>query len=141
MSQVFKLSEASTIAFHAMTMLAAFPERMIHAREMAQTFKVSEAHLAKVMQRLAHAGLVKATRGPRGGFALARPAAEINLLAVFEAVEGPLEEHNCLLDRPVCAPGHCIMGKLLPDLNRQIRTYLNHATLDRLVAAYGGTEK
>jgi len=138
MSQVFKLSDACSIAFHAMTMLAAFPARMIHAREMARTFKVSEAHLAKVMQRLARAGLVKATRGPHGGFELARDSHDITLLQVYEAIEGPLHEQTCLLGEPACAGGNCILGGLLQTINHQVKSYLQNARLSELTATYDG---
>lgn len=57
---------------------------------------IAEAHgipprfLAKLFQMLAKAGVVKSHRGVKGGFSLARPAAEITMKEVIEAIEGPI---------------------------------------------------
>ena len=140
MSQVWRISEASSIAFHATTMLAALPDRMFTTKQIASTLGVSDHHLSKVLQRLAKAGLVKATRGPKGGFELERPADEITLLEVYEAIEGPLEDVGCLLGKPVCRPGACILGDLLESVNKQVRDYLENARLSELTGAYEGIE-
>lgn len=47
-------------------------------------------YLEQIFQRLRRAGLVAGKRGPGGGYTLARPAAEISLRDVLEAVEGPI---------------------------------------------------
>jgi len=91
MSGVLKISNAATIALHAMTYLAAFPDNKHMTKEIASLHQVSEAHLSKVLQRLTRAGLVKAVRGPKGGFSLAKSADEISLLEVYETIEGTLE--------------------------------------------------
>ena len=49
-------------------------------------------------------GLVKSTRGPHGGYALARPPADISFLEVIEAVEGPIALNVCLDGEDAC--GH-----------------------------------
>jgi len=67
MSGVFKISEAGAIALHAASHLAAHQDQPCRAADIAAGFKVSTAHLEKVLQRLARAGLVTATRGPKGG--------------------------------------------------------------------------
>ncbi len=140
MSQVWRISEASSIAFHATTMLAALPDRMLTTRQIASTLGVSEAHLSKVLQRLAKAGLVKATRGPKGGFELESPGAEVTLLDVYEAIEGPLADVGCLLGKPVCGPNGCILGGLLESVNQQVRQYLENSKLSDLTEAYKGIE-
>jgi len=48
------------------------------------------------MQRLTKLGLLRSIRGPGGGFLQARPPAQIKLLEVYEAVEGPLEPQDCV---------------------------------------------
>ena len=76
MTNIAKLSEASSMGIHAVLYLAANPNRSIPLKEIAESIAVSEAHLAKVFQRLGKAGKVKATRGPTGGVAapVASPA-------------------------------------------------------------------
>jgi len=136
MSHVLKVSEAASLAMHAAVMLAANSDRLTSNAEAAAVLGVSEAHLSKVLQRLAHAGLVKALRGPRGGFALARPAGRVTLLQVYEAIEGKLTPSSCLLGKRVCDGRNCILGSLLDSTNRMVREYLAGTRLSDLTSVY-----
>ncbi len=136
MAQVFHISEAASIAMHSMTLLACEPDRMRTTHEMAEALHVSEAHLSKVLQRLNKAGLVKAVRGPKGGFILARPGDKIFLLDIFEAMEGPLSETTCLLGKPVCRGEKCILGGLIEDVNHEVRQYLSTTRLADLTGVF-----
>jgi Rrf2 family protein len=49
-------------------------------------------YLEQIFQRLRRAGLLTSRRGPGGGYLLARPAAEISLRQIVEAIEGPLAD-------------------------------------------------
>ena len=129
MSNIIKISEAASMALHAMVVLAGESDRIVPSKEMAATLGRSEAHLCKVLQRLAKAGLVTSTRGPKGGFVLKRPAQDIRLLEIYEAIEGPLEERNCLLGRPICRGGECIFGDLLNKVDQQAKDYLSRKRL------------
>src|SRR5947207_5130678 len=62
------------------------------AKEIADAQKIPLRFLEQILQDLRRAGLVETRRGPRGGYALARPPAEISLADVLRAVRGPLEE-------------------------------------------------
>jgi Rrf2 family protein len=50
----------------------------------------SESFLRKSLKPLVSAGVLRSSKGPRGGYRLARPARSITLLEVVEAVEGPV---------------------------------------------------
>lgn len=77
------------------------PEELVPAKRVAAALGAPANYLAKTMGALARAGLLKGMRGPTGGYRLARPAAEIAVADVIEAVEPPLERGACLLgDRP-----------------------------------------
>lgn len=131
MTGLLKISDAASLAIHAMAFLAQRFGKRTSAKQIASVLGVSENHLAKVCQRLAKAGLIEATRGPRGGFVLAQPADLITLIQVYEAVEGPLSPSRCLLHRPVCGE-NCIMGELVESVNRQVSEYLRWTTLAQL---------
>ena len=135
MQQLLKISEAASLALHTMGLLATEPGRLISNREMAQRLRVSEAHLAKVMQRLGRAGLVRSQRGPKGGFSLIRPPAEITLLQVYEATEGPLEQRRCLLARPMCG-GNCMLGGLLETVGDQVKNYFANTRLSDITGSF-----
>ncbi|UCF30555.1 MAG: Rrf2 family transcriptional regulator [bacterium] len=129
MPSVLKISEAASMAMHTMVILAASGGGTISAKEIAARLNASEAHLAKVMQRLARAGLVKSTRGPKGGFVLSRRGEEITLLEVYQSIEGPLPEDGCLFEQPSCHGNGCILGGFLDQVNRDLRIYLETTTV------------
>lgn len=137
MSNVLRISEAASLALHAMVYLAANPGRPISAREIASVLQVSEAHLSKVLQRLAKSGLVQSNRGPKGGFVLGRSPEKVALLEVYEALEGKLAPSNCLFGTPICGGKKCILGKLLRTVNREVGKYLSDTRLSELTSVYG----
>lgn len=132
-----RISEAVSLAIHSLVLLAQNGREYRKVKELAQEIGVSEAHLAKVFQRLARVGLVESVRGPQGGFQLARPKESISLLEIYEAIEGPVsEERECLLHRKHCPFGECVFGGVVEKVNREFRTYLASKTL--LDIAKGG---
>ena len=139
MANVVKISEAASLGLHTMVLLAGEPGRRLATREIAGRLGASEAHLAKVLQRLARAGLVESTRGPRGGFILVENRGNATLLEVYEAVDGPLVETDCLLGSPACGGEGCILGGLLETANREVREYLANTRLSELTSVYGGS--
>ena len=131
MATILKISEATTLAFHAMTYIAAHPERPVSTATLAKRFKASAAHLSKVMQRLTHIGLLKSQRGPSGGFLLTRPAETVTLIEVYEAIEGPLPDSTCLFDEQVCSGEACVLSGLLKSVQKEVSKYLKSTTIDK----------
>jgi Rrf2 family protein len=129
MANMLKISEAASLGLHATAVLAACEDRITTTPEIAEWLDVSEAHLAKVLQRLHKAQLVESVRGPKGGFMLSKPADEISLLEVYEAIEGRLVADTCLLATPLCDENECILGNLLEKVYEQVNGYLSRTTL------------
>ena len=129
MSYILRLSEAASMAYHALAVLSAEPDRFLTAGEIAKTIAGSEAHLAKVMRRLVRARLVKSTRGPGGGFKMARQADEITLLDIYEAVEGRFETADCMMESPCCRDKNCIMGSLIRSVNLEVYEFFQSRKL------------
>jgi Rrf2 family protein len=132
-SRLVQTSEAASLGLHAAVMLADRPDERHTVPELADGLGASEAHLSKVMQTLARAGLVTSTRGPKGGFQLARPASDVSLLDVYEAIEGPVEDAACPFGRPICGRHACIFGGFLSEFDARFRDYMATTTLDQLV--------
>jgi Rrf2 family nitric oxide-sensitive transcriptional repressor len=126
MPTLLRISDAASLGLHALLYMADHPDRLVSAHEIAAHDRVSEAHLAKVLQRLVKVGLVRSARGPRGGFVLGRPANRITLMNIYEAIEGPVSETAgcCLFGTPVCARGQCLFGGLIQNVSRQFREHL-----------------
>ncbi len=124
MFRPLKISDAASIALHAMVFLAGKPDKPFSNKEIAEKLDVSEAHLSKILQRLSKAGLVISYRGPKGGFMLRGDGNGITLLDVLETIEGPFELSSCLFDKPVCVFENCIIGNMLVSVNEQVRQRL-----------------
>ncbi len=132
MQNLLNLSEATSLAFHSVAVLAASEDQLIRTHEIAEILLVSEHHLQKVHQRLTKMGILRAVRGPKGGFTLTRPAEEITLLEVYEAMEGKLEPNRCILGRKECMRPECILGSLVDNVNNLVMGFFQQVTLDRL---------
>jgi Rrf2 family protein len=70
---------------------------------------VPRPFLIRIIADLSRAGLVMTFPGPNGGLELARPAGEINLRQIWEAIEGPLAISDCL-----AAPQDCALSSGCP---------------------------
>ncbi len=91
-----KHSEGLEWAIHSCSLLAALPPgTCLPSKLLAEFFDLPEAYLAKQMQKLSQAGIVETRRGPRGGYGLARPSADITLLQMVEAIDGDAQHFRC----------------------------------------------
>lgn len=79
-------SQTTEYALRAMSWLALSPDALVPTAQLATKTKVPPHYLAKVLQQLAAADLIKGRRGVRGGYKLTRPASEITLLDVVRSV-------------------------------------------------------
>jgi Rrf2 family protein len=91
-----KLSDGVEWGVHVCTLLAVLPpDSALPAARLAEYHGVPAAYLAKHLQALAGAGVLETVKGPRGGYRLARPAAEITVLDVVEAIDGEEPAFRC----------------------------------------------
>ena len=129
-----KLTRGTDYGIQGILYLATQPyEQVTLLHDIAKNQGIPETYLAKIFQDLTKAGLVRSHRGAKGGFCLARPAAEITLRQVIEALQGPISLNRCLDIRDVCArSGKCPVSQVLHQAQEQLLAVLNAATLDTL---------
>ncbi len=132
MSKVVNISEAASLAIHAVVLIAA-SDKLINVNQIAEATGASKNHLAKVMQRLGKEGLVTSSRGPNGGFKLKKQPNEFTLYDVYESIEGPIEIEGCPMERPVCPFEKCLMGGIIHKVTSDLRTYLEAETIDKYI--------
>ena len=132
MSSCVRISELGAIGLHTVRMLVEADGTLVSNRDIADFLRVSEHSLAKVHQRLVHAGIIQATRGPGGGFTMARPSSQVSLLEIVEAIEGSYRPSECLLGRPSCTKDNCVLGALSDSINRQVTEFLATTMAERL---------
>jgi len=133
MANIIKVSEATALAFHAITIIASKPEETFSARDMADKLAASYDHLVKVLQRLQKDGFIESVRGPKGGFKLLKPAAETTLYDIFRTIEGDIDVHNCLFHKPVCKFNRCFFGDIIGNLRKQLLEYLENTTISQVL--------
>ncbi len=140
MQSLLKISDAVNLAMHASAIMAGELGRPISAKELAHRLAASEATLSKAMQRLVRADLLSSTRGPAGGFFLAREAKEITLKEIVEAIEGKLSTPGCLFGRQICGRSECILGDSVALAHGILEERLASTTLDQISISLNGAK-
>ena len=128
---MLRLSTKARYALRAMIELAMHEgEGLVQLREVADAQQLSVKYLEQLTISLRHAGLVRAERGPQGGYELSRPPEEITALQVIQAVEGPLNLIDCIAQNGTCARrSSCAAHGLWCRLNSAIGRVLSESTL------------
>jgi len=103
MLRVTRLTDYASVV---LTVLAARPDAVLSAPELAELAGLEAPTVAKVLKPLAAAGLVAGFRGANGGYRLARPATAISLVDIVEAMEGPLAMTECSVASGQCGIEH-----------------------------------
>jgi FeS assembly SUF system regulator len=99
MLRVTKLTDYATVV---LTALAAAPDRVHSAAELAERAGLEVTTVAKLLKPLAQSGLVAGFRGAHGGYRLARDARDITLIEIVESMEGPLGMTECSVHAGAC---------------------------------------
>ena len=132
MLRVTKLTDYATVV---LTVLAADPDRVLSATELAERAGLETPTVAKVLKPLAQAGLVEGFRGVNGGYRLARPADAIGLIEVVEAMEGPLGMTECSIHAGHCTiEDHCGVRANWRRINDVVVQALRSVTLAQMQA-------
>lgn len=97
-----KLSYHTDYAMRMMIYLAAYPDRPVTIREVAEAYGISAHHLAKIVQELAYHGWVHSTRGRGGGLRLASDPTQVSVGAVVRAMESSLDLVECMNGESTC---------------------------------------
>src|SRR2546425_9487608 len=100
-----KLSRASSYALQAVAFMAAKKsEEPVASHIIAQARGIPERFLLKVLKPLVSARVLRSVKGPNGGYQLAKAPAQITMLEVLEAVEGPMRGHAPVNDSKTDGP-------------------------------------
>ena len=103
MLRVTRLTDYATVV---LTVLAARPGAVLSASDLAEHAGLEVPTVSKLLKPLAQAGLVEGLRGVHGGYRLSRQAADISLIQIVEAMEGPLAMTECSQHDSHCGIAH-----------------------------------
>jgi Rrf2 family protein len=107
---------------------------VVMINEIAKAKKIPRSFLAKILQKLSKAGLVRSYRGVKGGFALTRRPSAITLLEVITAIEGECALNRCVINRRVCEfRKTCTVHPVWVDLSNMIERRLEKWTFKKLL--------
>ena len=135
-----QVTRAGEYAIIGLLYLAKQPERRtVMIDEISEAERIPKSFLAKIFQSLAKAGFVESHRGAHGGFSLARPAAEINLLQILNCVEREFALQKCVGEEPACvvAPerlGSCVLCGVFAEAQLRVNEIFARTTLADLIA-------
>jgi Rrf2 family protein len=124
---VLKLTKKADYGLIAMGHLAESSGEACSAKDLAEEYAIPQEALAKILQRLAKAGLLLSHHGVNGGYILAREARKISVFDVIQAIEGPVfmtscyapargeceQSPKCTIREPLRRVGESIQGVLM----------------------------
>jgi len=130
-----KLSTRGRYGTRALLDLAFHNEKEpILLKDIAQRQQISLPYLEHLIAPLIAAGIVRSTRGARGGVSLAKPPEQIRLSGVVQLLEGSMAPAECVNNPEVCARSKlCVTRDIWGELKKAVNGVLESTTLQDLV--------
>src|SRR6266699_6821596 len=132
--RVLKLTKKADYALMAMKHLAEHSTQGSRsAKDVADAYGIPPEALAKILQRLAKAGLLHSQHGTNGGYRLARAAHTISAFEVIQAIDGPLFITSCVTVRGECGQSdRCNIREPLRKVNESIEAVLKRIKISHM---------
>jgi Rrf2 family transcriptional regulator, iron-sulfur cluster assembly transcription factor len=125
-----KLTTKGRYAVTAMLDLALhYKQEPVNLADISSRQGISLSYLEQLFSRLRKHGLVQSARGPGGGYMLARPAGEVSLSNIIDAVDESVDATRCGGQMNCLGEDQCLTHDLWDDLSNQIRTFLSSISL------------
>lgn len=134
-------TQTTEYALRAMAALALFPGTLVATSSVAERTKVPSNYLAKVLQQLAAAGLIEGRRGVGGGYKLAKPASQINMLDIIRSVGRLQRIASCPLGLANHGPNLCPLHKRMDEAAGMLIDRFSGVTLADLIADPGSMNR
>jgi len=132
-----KLNKSTRYALYCVVELSAKPDTIMSGGQIAEKYRISEHHVAKVLQQLVRARLVRSIRGIKGGFQIARDPKEITMLDVINIFEPTHSEQTCLLldlDQICELTNSCRIGEVFSEIQEQAVSTLRSISIATLIS-------
>ena len=109
-------------------------EGLVPLKDIARRQEVSLPYLEHLITPLVAAGLVKSTRGARGGVSLIKPPSEIKLSEAVQLLEGSIAPVDCVNDPKLChRSAYCVTRDIWSEMKNAISQVLDSTTIQDLV--------
>ena len=114
-------------------------EGAVLLKDIARRQEISLPYLEHLISPLVAAGIVKSTRGARGGILLLKPPAEIKLSEVLELLEGSMAPVDCVNNPKICPRSDlCVTRDIWSEMKKAMNGVLEATTLQDLVERQKG---
>ncbi len=133
---MFHITRKGDYAIRGMVYLAGRPrDEVTLLKDISSAVDVPSALLAKIFQHLNKTGLVRSYRGAGGGFQLGRPAKDISLLEIVEAVDGPISMNRCIVEQGSCGrESFCSVHPVWRKMQHRFKAELSSISLRKLAS-------
>jgi Rrf2 family protein len=150
---MISLTKKTDYALIALAYLAERPGRVASAREIAEARDLPAALLMNILKELQHHGLLRSTRGVKGGYEITADLAAVSLHELVVALEGPVKLVECAGESAACqhatntdavacrVSGHCAVQAPLQALHQRLVRFLGDVRLADVVFPNAGNPK
>jgi Rrf2 family protein len=129
-----KISRSTGYALIAVGFIGQSPmDTAVLAAKISKEYGIPLEYLLKILQQLVRANVLRSKRGPRGGFFLAKPANEITLLEIIEAVDGPMATQLHLAEQTKKAPFSLKMEQVCRNATSEVKKIFDKAKLSDML--------
>lgn len=97
-----RITQESDYALRIVTALA-LADSTVDAGTLSEETSVTPRFTLKILHKLVHSGIVSSSKGANGGYRLSRPAEDLTMKDVIEAIEGPIIIARCLHSDENCS--------------------------------------
>lgn len=129
-----QITRETDYAIRCVLYLSYLPDNVTMLDEIAKERKIPKSFLAKILQKLARAKIVKSFRGIKGGFRLAKKPREITLLDVIEVIEGPVAMNKCAINKKICSLSNsCSVHPVWVEIRKDVEKRLRQQNFEKLI--------
>jgi FeS assembly SUF system regulator len=134
---VLRITKQADYGIVLLTRMAADPERLFTANELAAEAGLPHPIVSKVLKLLVRGEVLSSQRGVKGGYTLDRSPEEITVFDIVTVLEGPIAITECIDDSPSeCSQEpHCPVRGNWQRINRAIQLALEDITLAEMTRA------
>ena len=134
---MIRFSKLTDYASVILAIIAKKTPEKLSAAQLSEASYIPKPTCIKLLKLLVRSGVLSSTQGPQGGYTLAKPAREISVKKIVEAIEGPTAITKCGTNEALCRlTDHCSVMEGLRELNDQVNRLLTMTTLKDLVNPY-----
>ena len=127
------IKKETDYAIRCVYYLARRKGEIIMVDEIAAKMLIPRSFLAKIMQKLAKAGIVKSYVGIKGGHSLAKDPGSISLYEVILTIEGPMAMNSCTIKKEECAlSAGCIVHPVWLSVKKDVEKVLSEKTFTNI---------